>query len=49
MAHGHDHARHAEVARPTLSLLRLSAGQRLLGVSGVIVVLWALVWLTLGE
>ena len=49
MAHGHDHASHAAAARPTLSLLRLSAGQRLLGVAGVIAPLWALVWLTLGS
>jgi hypothetical protein len=49
MAHGHDHAPHAAAARPTLSLLRLSAGQRLLGAAGVIAPLWALVWLTLGS
>jgi hypothetical protein len=48
MAHGHHHARHAATARPAPSLLRLSAGQRLLGVSGAIVALWALVWLTIG-
>ncbi len=47
MAHEHDHARHVTAARPTLSLLRLSAGQRLVGAAGVIVVLWALVWLVL--
>ena len=34
-------------ARPTLSLLRLSAIERLLGVAGVILALWALVWLVL--
>ncbi len=49
MAHGHDHARHAAATRPTLSLLRLSAGQRLLGVAGMIALLWALVWLILSE
>jgi hypothetical protein len=49
MAHAHDHARpsHAMAARPTLSLLRLSAVERLLGVAGVILALWALVWLVL--
>ncbi|HEV2604201.1 MAG TPA: hypothetical protein VGU24_11125 [Microvirga sp.] len=47
MAHTHDHAPHARAARPTLSLLRLSAGERLLGVAGVILGLWALVWLVL--
>ena len=49
MAHRHDHVSHAAAAQPTLSLLRLSAGQRLLGVAGVIAPLWALVWLILGS
>ena len=40
-----DHARrhHAEAAAPTLSLLRLSAVQRLAGASVGVVALWALV------
>ena len=34
-------------AAPTVSLLRLSAGQRLLGASALLVLLWALVLATL--
>ena len=36
-------ALHAQAAGPTLSLLRLSAGQRLIGVGIVLGALWALV------
>jgi hypothetical protein len=44
----HDAHRHSEVlataAPPTLSLLRLSAGQRLTGAAFVLAVLWLLVF-----
>lgn len=48
MTHTHDHPRlrHATAAA-TVSLLRLSAVERLLGVAGVILALWVLVWLVL--
>jgi hypothetical protein len=39
----HDDRHHAEAAAPTLSLLRLSAMQRLAGAAVGLVVLWALV------
>jgi hypothetical protein len=44
MPHAHEHhGAHAEAAAPTLSLLRLSAAQRLVGVSVLLAALWALV------
>jgi hypothetical protein len=42
------HARHATPAAPTISLLRLSAGQRLIGAGALAGVLWGLVLLTIG-
>ncbi|HEV2558105.1 MAG TPA: hypothetical protein VGU45_05715 [Microvirga sp.] len=44
-AHHHDHgpAAHATAASPTLSLLRLSAGERLIGSGVVLGGLWGLV------
>ena len=43
-----DHARRATAAGPTLSLLRLSAGARVLGAALILAVLWALVLVTVG-
>ncbi|HEX8664004.1 MAG TPA: hypothetical protein VF744_08250 [Beijerinckiaceae bacterium] len=43
----HPHARHATAAAPTVSLLRLSAGQRLIGAGVLAGVLWVLVLLTI--
>ncbi len=40
----HNHPIHAIAAEPHFSLLRLSAGQRLLGAGLVIVGLWLAVW-----
>jgi hypothetical protein len=45
--HHHGAAPHAEAAVPTLSLLRLSAGGRLLGAAVVLGALWALVFAVL--
>jgi len=41
--HDHSHAPHATADVPTLSLLRLSALQRLAGAGVVLAVLWAAV------
>jgi hypothetical protein len=46
--HSHDHARHATAAGPTLSLLRLSAGARVLGAALILALVWALVLATIG-
>ena len=46
--HDHAHARHASVEAPTLSLLRLSALQRLAGAGLVLAVLWLTVFGTVG-
>jgi hypothetical protein len=43
----HDHAPHATAATPTISLLRLSAGQRLIGAAVLSAAVWALVLLTI--
>lgn len=42
------HAHTAQALTPTLSLLRMSALQRLAGIGVVILVLWVLVALVLG-
>jgi hypothetical protein len=42
------HALHAVASAPTVSLLRLSAGQRLIGAGVLAAALWALVLLTIG-
>jgi hypothetical protein len=47
--HDHVHAPHATADAPTLSLLRLSAWQRLAGAGLVLAVLWLAVIATLGE
>jgi hypothetical protein len=48
MASGHhDHAPHATAATPTVSLLRLSAGQRLIGAAVLSAAVWALVLSTI--
>jgi hypothetical protein len=39
----HHHGHHATAARPTLSLLRLSAWQRVIGSGAILAVLWLLV------
>lgn len=46
---GHDHlpAQRAVATSPTMSLLRLSAAQRLAGVSVILALLWAMVLATL--
>ena len=41
--HHHDHIPHAAAATPTVSLLRLSAGQRLIVPAVLSAALWALV------
>lgn len=43
----HDHVPRALAATPTVSLLRLSAGQRLAGAAVLSAALWALVLLTI--
>jgi hypothetical protein len=45
----HPHAPHATAAAPTISLLRLSAGARLIGAVVLAGVLWALVLVTIGS
>jgi len=40
--HDHHHHDHAVASAPTLSLLRLSAGQRLVGVAVILAVIWSL-------
>jgi hypothetical protein len=47
-AEHHDgHVHHAQAANPTLSLLRLSAGERLLGTGLVLGLLWMMVLATI--
>ena len=46
--HDHAHVRHALAATPTLSLLGLSAWQRLAGAGLVLVALWLIVMVTIG-
>ena len=45
--HEHGSAVHARAAAPTLSLLRLSAGTRLVGAAVVLAALWGLVFAVL--
>jgi len=45
----HSHAPRATAAAPTISLLRLSAGQRLVGAAVLSGAIWALVLLTIGR
>ena len=47
--HDHAHAPHATADTPTLSLLRLSAWQRLAGVGLILAVLWLAVIAIVGE
>jgi hypothetical protein len=47
--HDHIHAPHATADAPTLSLLRLSAWQRLAGAGVVLAVLWLAVIAIVGE
>ena len=49
MASEHHHHRvpHAAAATPTISLLRLSAGQRLVGAAVLSAAVWAMVLLTI--
>jgi hypothetical protein len=47
--HDHAHAPHAAADAPTLSLLRLSALQRLAGAGLGLAVLWLAVIATIGE
>jgi hypothetical protein len=51
MSHHHDHAPatglHAVAETPTLSLLRLSAGQRLLGAGVILTALWLALWIVI--
>jgi hypothetical protein len=46
--HHHAHVHHALAAMPTLSLLRLSAWQRLAGAGLVLAALWLIVMTTIG-
>ncbi|MGO4707404.1 hypothetical protein AB4072_16695 [Microvirga sp. 2MCAF38] len=46
--HAHAHPPRAVAMAPTFSLLRLSVGQRLIGVALALGVLWALVFTVLG-
>jgi hypothetical protein len=46
--HVHDHPPHVTAAAPTLSLLRLSAGQRLLGAAAVLALVWVMTLATVG-
>ena len=46
--HHHGHVHHALAATPTLSLLRLSAWQRLAGAGLVLAALWLIVMATIG-
>jgi hypothetical protein len=46
-SHPHHHHPRAVASAPTLSLLRASAWQRVLGAGGVLAALWALVWLAI--
>jgi hypothetical protein len=51
MTHPHGHRHHAPRARasaPTVSLLRLSAGQRLAGASAALAVLWLAILSVIG-
>jgi hypothetical protein len=43
----HGYAPHATAATPTISLLRLSAGQRMIGAAVLSAAVWALVLLTI--
>ncbi len=47
MASDHVHPSRASAAQPTLSLLRLSAVQRVAGAGLILAVLWAMVILTI--
>jgi hypothetical protein len=47
-AHDHTHAPRAVASTPTLSLLRLSAVQRLAGAGLVLAALWLIVIATIG-
>jgi hypothetical protein len=47
--HDHTHAPHPTADAPTLSLLRLSAWQRLAGAGLVLAVLWLAVIAAIGE
>jgi hypothetical protein len=47
MSSDHHHASHAMAAQPTLSLLRLSAVQRLVGAALILALLWLMVLATI--
>ena len=47
-AHSHVHPPHAIAEAPTLSLLRLSAGQRLAGAAAVLALVWLMTLATVG-
>ncbi len=47
--HDHDHAPHAVAEAPTVSLLRLSAWQRLAGAGLVLAALWLAVIVTIAR
>ena len=46
--HVHYHPPHVTAEAPTLSLLRLSAGQRLLGAAAILALLWIMTLATIG-
>jgi hypothetical protein len=47
MSQYHDHIPHVTAATPTISLLRLSAGQRLVGAALLSMSVWVMVLLTI--
>jgi hypothetical protein len=47
-AHSHAHPPHATAEAPTLSLLRLSATQRLLGAAAILAFVWVITLATIG-
>jgi hypothetical protein len=46
--HSHPHPPHATAEAPTLSLLRLSAGQRLGGAGAILALVWLMTLATIG-
>lgn len=48
MTHAHEHPPRAVVAQPTMSLLRLSGGQRVAGALAIVALLWLCVVAVMG-
>lgn len=47
-SHHHHHPKGASLSGPTMSLLRLSAGHRVVMASGLAACLWLAVWAVIG-